>query len=119
MPTPPKGAKWTEPPKVVTRLNYRSDRVGYTDECVPPHLRDSGRRRHARARSRTATGTTPAPAFSADGKWIAFSSLREPNAENAFRKSQIYAANVETGEIKQLTHRNGTNGSRSIRPTAR
>ncbi len=33
MPTPPKGAKWTEPPKVVSRLNYRSDRVGYTDEA--------------------------------------------------------------------------------------
>src|SRR5258705_6839925 len=31
-PTPPKGAKWTEPPKVVTRLNFRSDRVGYTDD---------------------------------------------------------------------------------------
>ena len=33
MPTPPKGAKWTEPPKVVTRLNYRSDRVGFTDDA--------------------------------------------------------------------------------------
>src|SRR5579859_2620876 len=32
MPTPPKGAKWTDPPKIVTRLNYRSDRIGYTDE---------------------------------------------------------------------------------------
>ena len=49
MPTPPKGAKWTEPPKVVTRLNYRSDRIGFTDEALPPHLRDPGRRRHAAA----------------------------------------------------------------------
>ena len=46
MPTPPKGAKWTEAPKVVTRLNYRSDRIGYTDDCLPPHLRHSRRRRH-------------------------------------------------------------------------
>ena len=26
------GAKWTEAPKVVTRLNFRSDRQGYTDD---------------------------------------------------------------------------------------
>ena len=39
-----------------------------------------------------------------------------PNAESAFRKSQIYAANVETGEIKQLTNRNGTNGSPQYSP---
>src|SRR6185437_9743811 len=32
MPTPPKGAKWIEAPKIVTRLNYRSDRIGYTDD---------------------------------------------------------------------------------------
>ncbi len=32
MPAAPKGAKWTEPPKIVTRLNYRSDRVGFTDD---------------------------------------------------------------------------------------
>src|SRR5438105_243607 len=32
MPAAPKGAKWTEPPKVVTRINYRSDRQGFIDE---------------------------------------------------------------------------------------
>ena len=57
MPTPPKGAKWTEAPKIVTRLNYRSDRVGYTDDSyrhifvIPPTAAP-------RARSRTAIGIT-------------------------------------------------------------
>src|SRR3954468_3071967 len=32
MPAPPKGAKWTEAPHIVTRLNFRSDRVGFTDD---------------------------------------------------------------------------------------
>ena len=115
MPTPPKGAKWTEAPKVVTRLNYRSDRVGYTDDAYR-HIfvipADGGTARQIT----NGDWNHSAPAFSADGKWIAFSSLREPDAENAFRKSQIYAANVETGEIKQLTHRNGTNGSPTFSP---
>src|SRR5262249_6936677 len=44
-------------------------------------------------------------------KWIAFSGLREPNAENFFRKSEIYAANLETGDIRQLTRRPGTNSA--------
>src|ERR1043166_2261982 len=33
MPPAPKGAKWIEAPKIVTRLNYRSDRVGFNDEA--------------------------------------------------------------------------------------
>ena len=32
LPAAPKGAKWTEPPRIVQRLNYRSDRVGFTDD---------------------------------------------------------------------------------------
>ena len=115
MPAPPKGAKWTEAPKVVTRLNYRSDRIGYTDDAYR-HIfvipSDGGTARQLT----TGDWSHSAPSFSPDGKWIVFSSLREPNAENAFRKSQIYAANVETGEIRQLTHRNGTNGNPSFSP---
>ncbi len=115
MPTPPKGAKWTEAPKVVTRLNYRSDRVGYTDDSyrhifvVPA---DGGTARQITNGDWNHSGIS----FSADGRWIAFSSLREPDAENAYRKSQIYVANVETGEIRQLTHRNGTNGGPVFSP---
>jgi dipeptidyl aminopeptidase/acylaminoacyl peptidase len=115
MPTPPKGAKWIESPKVVTRLNYRSDRVGYTDDyyrhifVIPS---DGGTAREIS----NGDWNHSAPAFSADGKWIAFSSLREPNAESAYRKSNIYLANVQTGEIKQITHRNGTSGQPLFSP---
>jgi dipeptidyl aminopeptidase/acylaminoacyl peptidase len=115
MPTPPKGAKWTEPPKVVTRLNFRSDRVGYTDDyyrhifVIPS---DGGTARQIT----TGDWNHSAPAFSGDGKWIAFSALREPNGENAFRKSHIYAQNVETGEVRQLTKRNGTSSGPQYSP---
>jgi dipeptidyl aminopeptidase/acylaminoacyl peptidase len=115
MPAAPKGAKWTESPKIVTRLNFRSDRVGYTDDyyrhvfVVPA---DGGTARQIT----TGDWNYSAPAFSGDGKWIAYSSLREQGAENAFRKSQIYAQNVATGEVRQLTHRNGTNGGAQYSP---
>ena len=107
MPTPPKGAKWIEGPKVVTRLNFRSDRIGYTDEgfrhifVIPA---DGGTPRQISDGDWNHSGAS----FSADGKWLAFSSLRTADAEHAFRKSAIYAANVETGAIRQLTNRSGT-----------
>lgn len=110
MPTPPKGAKWTEAPKVITRLNFRSDRVGYTDESFR-HIfvipADGGTPRQIT----NGDWTHSAPAFSPDGQWIAFSGLREPDAEHAFRKSNIYAANLTTGEIKQLTRKSGTSSA--------
>lgn len=115
MPAPPKGAKWTEAPHVVTRLNFRSDRVGFTDDAY----------RHIFVIP--ADGGTPRQItdgdwshnqgnFSADGKWLVFSGLRIDDAEHAFRKSFIYAANTETGEIKQLTRNRGTASGPSYSP---
>ncbi|HEU4989087.1 MAG TPA: S9 family peptidase, partial [Gemmatimonadaceae bacterium] len=109
MPTPPKGAKWIEPPKIVTRLNFRADRVGYTDTYYRQIFviaADGGEARQVTNGNWNAS----APAFSGDGQWVAFSSLRVPDAEHAFRHSEIYAANVRTGEVRQLTRLAGTNG---------
>jgi dipeptidyl aminopeptidase/acylaminoacyl peptidase len=115
MPAAPKGAKWVEPPKIVTRLNYRSDRIGYTDDAYR-HIfvipADGGTPRQITNGDWSHTG----PSFSADGKWIAFSSNRSPDAEMAFRTSYVYAANVETGEIRQITRMSGTSGSPTFSP---
>ena len=115
MPAAPKGAKWIEPPKIVTKLDFRSDRIGFTDEGLR-HIfvipADGGTPRQITNGDWNHNG----PTFSADGKWIAFSSLRIPDAEHAFRESEIYAASVETGEIRQLTHHPGTDGSPAYSP---
>jgi len=118
MPTPPKGAKWTEGPKIVSRLNYRSDRIGFTDDgyrhvfVIPA---DGGTPRQIT----NGDWNYSAPAFSGDGKWILFSALREPDGENAFRRSHIYAANVDGGEIRQLTRGNGSNNGPQVSPDGR
>jgi Tol biopolymer transport system component len=93
MPTPPKGAKWTEAPKVTyaTQLSLRSRRLH--DESYRHVFVIPARRRHA-APDLEWRLESHRRAFSGDSKWVAFSSLREPNAESAFRKSSIYAANV-------------------------
>ena len=121
MPTPPKGAKWTEAPKIVSRLNYRQDRVGFTDDgyrhvfLIPadggtPRQITSGDWNHSAAD------------FSADGQWLVFSSYRTPDAEGAFRRSHIYAARVgaeDVEDIKQLTSGAGTNNSPMFSPDGR
>lgn len=115
MPTPPKGAKWIDPPKVVTRLNYRSDRIGYTDDyfrhifVIPA----DGGTAHQVSKG---DWNYSAANFSADSKWLVYSGLFEPNAEMAYRKSNVYVANVETGATKQLTHRNGTSAQPLFSP---
>ena len=115
MPAPPKGAKWIEAPKVVTRLDFRSDRIGYTDESYR-HIfvipADGGTPRQITDGDWNHSG----PSFSPDGKWIAFSSNRVADAEHAFRESEIYEASVATGEIRQLTHHPGPDGSPAFSP---
>ncbi len=112
MPKAPEGATWTEGPRVLDRLHYRQDRVGYTDPgfshlfVVP-------------AASGTARQLT-------DGEWnvgaqfdglfggaglswmpdsesIVFDGWNEPEGDLAYRRSHIYSINVDSAEITQLT----------------
>ena len=118
MPQMPKGAKWIEAPKIVTRLDFRSDRVGFTDESYH-HIfvlpSDGGTARQITKGTWNHSG----PSFSADGKWLAFSSNRIADAEHSFRESEIYAANIETGEIRQLTHHPGPDNNPAYSPDGR
>ncbi len=41
------------------------------------------------------------------------------DAEHAFRHSELYAANVRTGEVRQLTHQSGTSGGPVYSPDGR
>jgi dipeptidyl aminopeptidase/acylaminoacyl peptidase len=115
MPAAPKGAKWIEPPKIVMRLDFRSDRIGYTDESYR-HIfvisADGGTPRQVTSGDWNHGG----PTFSADSKTIAFSSNRVEDAEHAFRESEIYSANVESGAVVQLTHHAGPDNSPAYSP---
>ncbi len=106
IPGKPAGATWAEEPKVVDRLQYRSDWNGYVDEG------------HAQIFVVSASGGTPAQftegpwnhsqlAWSKDGREILFSGLRVPKAEYQWRESEIYAVNVGSKTVRQLTSRRG------------
>jgi dipeptidyl aminopeptidase/acylaminoacyl peptidase len=118
MPPAPKGAKWVEPPRVVTRLNYRRDRQGFVDDgyrqifIVPA---DGGTARQVT----TGPWENGEPEWSRDGKSIVFSALRTENAEYAWRESEIYAVDVASGQVRQLTNRKGPDGNPRVSPSGK
>ena len=116
MPTPPKGAKWTEAPRIVQKLNYRRDREGYVEDGNThifvlaadgggtPRQVTSGNFNHG------------APRWMPDGRHIVFSGLRLPDAEYHWRESEVYSVDVASGDIRQLTTRKGPDGQPTPSP---
>ncbi|HEY5490452.1 MAG TPA: S9 family peptidase [Gemmatimonadaceae bacterium] len=114
IPAAPKGAKWTEAPRVVTRLDYRQDRTGFNDDAWNHvFVIDAG-------------GGTPRQVTNGDWNhgnptWLdagtlLFTSNRVPNAEHAWRESDIYAADLKSGAIRALTTRKGPDGNPTPSP---
>ncbi len=106
MPAAPKGAKWVEPPRVVTRLDYRQDRVGFNDggynqifvvsaDGGTPRQLTSGEWDHG------------APQWMPDGRSIVFTADRVQEAEYRWRQSDIYRVDVASMQVTQLTTRSG------------
>ncbi len=106
MPKAPRGADWTAPPKIVTRLNYRRDGSGY----IPAGYRhvflvpaDGGAPRQLTRGDFHHDGAR----FLGDGGSIVFTSLRTPDAEHAWRESEIFRLDLATGALTALTDRVG------------
>ena len=105
--SPPKGAKWAEPLKVIDRVTYRADGAGY----LKPGYR------HLFAV--TADGGAPRQltfgrfddggpiSFTADGKAILFATDRSADWERNPNEAEIYAAAVADGALTRLTTRVG------------
>jgi dipeptidyl aminopeptidase/acylaminoacyl peptidase len=116
LPRRPEGAKWTPEPKVVERASYKRDRQGYIDDgwthvfVVP-------------AEGGTARQLTDGDynhgsiAWSADGSELYFSAFRQEGGDRPenWGQSDIYAVDVTTEDIRQVTTRPG--GDNSPRPS--
>ncbi len=115
MPPSPKGADWGPPWREVDRLHYRQDEVGwlprgFTHIFVLP-----------------ADGGTPqqitfgdyndaAPAWSADGKSLYFSSNRHDDWQYDVQNTEIYRVSATGGEPQVLTSRQGPDNGPTVSP---
>jgi dipeptidyl aminopeptidase/acylaminoacyl peptidase len=113
LPKKPEGAKWTEEPKIVERLNYRRDGTGFTDEgyrhiFVVPATGGTARQLTSGNHDHTGGEWTP------DGKAIVFSGQRSEDWQ--WRESDIYAVDIASGSIRQLTTRKGPDTQPKVSP---
>ena len=124
MPAAPEGAKWTPAPRVVDRLHYRQDRIGFTDQGFT-HLflvtADGGTPRqltrgkwNVGARSELAGGA--GFDFTPDGKTIVFDGLTNTDGDDHYQDAQLYALDVASGAIRPLTRRSGFYANPAISP---
>jgi dipeptidyl aminopeptidase/acylaminoacyl peptidase len=118
LPKAPSGAKWTEAPRIVERLNYRRDRSGFVDNgfrhiFVVPAIGGTPRQLTSGNFDHSGSEWTP------DGRSILFSGLRVEVDDYQWRESEIYAVDVASGGIRQLTTRKGPDGNPTVSPDGR
>ena len=118
LPEPPRGARWTEEPKVVTRLNYRRDRRGYTDDGYR-HIFVVSAERGTERQLTDGNWNHGSPSWTPDSRKIFFSSHRVEDAEHIWRESEIYSVDVQTKVIRQVTTRRGPDGNPVVSPNGR
>lgn len=118
MPEKPEGAKWTEAPRIVEGMDYRQDRVGFLEDgfrhifTVPA---DGGTPRQVTSGDWDHNN----PEWTPDGRSILFSTLRTEEAAHQWRESEIYAVDVASGTIRQLTRRRGPDSNPRVSPDGR
>ncbi len=128
MPAPPEGAEWTKAPRVVDQLHYRQDRVGFTDPGFV-HLfavtADAGTPRELTSGDWNVgarfDGLFSGAGFdwTPDSRSIVFDGLRGSEGDDAYLESHIYAVDITSKEISQLTARPGYWAGPTVSPDGR
>ncbi len=128
LPAPPDGAKWTKAPRIVDRLHYRQDRVGFTESGYT-HLfvvpADGGTPRQITSGDWSVGARFDQLGFGAtwdwtpDGKTIVVEGLQNPDADRIYRDCYLYAVDVATGVVRTLTKDRGTWSGPVLSPDGR
>ena len=118
-PAKPEGAEWAPPVTVIDRLDYRADGRGYlepgfTHVFVIPA--DGGTPRQVTSGDYNHSGQL---AWSPDGSKIVLSANRNEDWEYAPRNTDLWSVDIASGEMTQLTDRDGPDGSPVYSPDGR
>jgi len=115
-PEKPEGAEWAPPVVVIDKLYYRADgrgylEPGYTHVFVIPA--EGGTPRQITSGDFNHGGQL---AWSPDGQDIVLSANRNADWEYKPLNTDLWSVNVASGEMQQLTDRDGPDGSPSFAP---
>ena len=118
MPRKPKGAKWVEEPRVITRLRYRRDGRGYNPDGFR-HIYTIPSSGGSPRQITFGEYNDGAPQWTLDGQSIIFSGLRDPEWDWAWRESEIYSVSLKDGTVSTLTDRKGPDSNPQVSPNGK
>ncbi|HEY4546874.1 MAG TPA: S9 family peptidase [Pedomonas sp.] len=107
LPTPPKGAKWGDAPRLVDDVVYRADGAGFLESGFSQVFlapADGGSPRQLTTGRYDHSGT---PSWAPDGQSLFISANRSDDAVYQPANSEVYEVALADGSIRQLTTRNG------------
>ncbi|MDJ0940576.1 MAG: S9 family peptidase [Woeseiaceae bacterium] len=113
-PSKPEGAKWAPPVKVIEEMPYRGDGAGYLDVGYS-HIfivsAEGGTPRQLTSGDYDHNGGI---AWAPDGKSIVIAANRQEDADHDPVESELWSVDIASGEMTQLTDRNGPDFNPSI-----
>lgn len=115
-PAKPEGAKWAEPLEVIDRVTYRADGDGYLKPGVDQVFivaADGGAPRQLTFGKFDVSGPL---SFAPDGRTLVLSSNRRADWEREPNDSEVFALDVATGTLTQLTKRYGPDHGAVVSP---
>ncbi|MFB6097629.1 MAG: prolyl oligopeptidase family serine peptidase [Salinibacter sp.] len=130
IPSPPEGAQWTESPRVVNRIHYRADGMGWMDEGYT-HLftvpATGGTARQLTSGDWNVGARFDNLPYGGDYEWtpdgshIVFDGYgwKKGIPDRNYRTSHLYAIEVESKDIRRLTSETGTWSNPEIGPEGR
>lgn len=115
-PPKPKGARWAEPPVVIDRARYRTNGAGFIDLAYD-HIfvipAEGGTARQLTSGDFNHDGSL---SFTPDGRSILFSANRNEGWELQSREGDIFAVDVASGALTQLTDAPGVEYGPQVSP---
>ncbi len=120
LPSPPAGAHWAEPPRIIDKLVYRFNGAEYLKPGKTQLFvvsAEGGMPRQISPDQYTLGGPSQGgnrPVWTPDGKSVILSANRHPNAEFDPLNTDIYEFPVAGGAVKELTTREGPDSSPTV-----
>ncbi|HEU4778624.1 MAG TPA: S9 family peptidase [Steroidobacteraceae bacterium] len=118
-PEKPEGAQWAPPVKVIDTVVYRADGAGYLEAGYQHVFVVSAEGGTARQLTEGAFNDDGPLSFTPDSRSIVFSANRDADWERNPQASNVFAVDIATAKLTQLTTRDGPDQSPVVSPDGR